>query len=449
MSLMIYNSLTNKLEEFKTVRPGVVNMYVCGPTVYNYIHIGNARPVIFYDMLKNYLTYIGYKVNYASNITDVDDKIIKKALAEGVSEKEIATRYENYYHDNCQSLNAKRPDFVPHATEYITDMITFIDGLIKKDYAYNIEGDVYFRVKKLKRYGILSNQVTEDLQEGARIDVSSKKESPLDFSLWKKTEDGIKWASPFGEGRPGWHTECVCMIDRIFNGEQIDIHGGGMDLKFPHHENEIAQSEALRHNNIANFWMHVGRLDVQKNNKSGFEKMSKSSGNMILVNDFKTKRELMALRFLIVTQPYRNNIHYSEELFNQYLSEYDKYERAYKQASLALDYNRINEDDILVEDKEEFISYMNQDLNCQNVMTLLSRLLKEVNVCLRSKDFKRLSQKLNMMKQIFDVFGVMFEYTPLTDENRKLYESWEKAKSVKDFEEADKLRTILNMKGII
>lgn len=449
MGLMIYNSLTNKIEEFKTVEPGIVNMYVCGPTVYNYIHIGNARPVIFYDMLKNYLTYIGYKVNYASNITDVDDKIIKKALQEGLSEKEIASRYENYYFTNCKMLNSKRPDFVPHATEYIGDMVTFINDLIKKDYAYNIDGDVYFRVGKIKNYGILSNQVKESLQEGARIDVSDKKESPLDFSLWKKTNEGIKWSSPFGEGRPGWHTECVCMIDKIFNGKQIDIHGGGMDLKFPHHENEIAQSEALRHNTIANYWMHVGRLGVQSKEQDGYEKMSKSLGNVILVNDFKTKRELMALRFLIVTQPYRNNINYSEELFNQYLAEYDKYERAFKQAFLELDFNNITSDLVLDADKEEFISYMNQDLNCQNVMTLLNRLLKEVNTSLRSKDYDKLVCKVNMLKQIFDIFGVSLTYEKLSDDNRALYQAWLDAKKAKDFLEADKLRATLTEKGII
>lgn len=443
MSLMIYNSLTNKIEEFKTQQPGVVNMYVCGPTVYNYIHIGNARPVIFYDMLKNYLTYIGYKVNYASNITDVDDKIIKKALEENVSEKDIAARYEMAYFKNCRELGSKRPNIVPHATEYITDMVTFIDELIKKDYAYNIDGDVYFRVNKLKNYGILSNQVTDDLEAGARIDVSSKKENSGDFSLWKKTEKGIKWNSPFGEGRPGWHTECVCMIDKIFNHKMIDIHGGGMDLKFPHHENEIAQSEASRGNHLASYWMHVGRLDLKN------EKMSKSLGNSIYVENFKTKRELMALRFLIVTQPYRNTINYSQELFEQYLGEYDKYDRAYKQASLALDYNNILVEGVDEADKESFITYMNQDLNCQNVMTLLSKLLKEMNSSLRSKDYHKLGLKSNMMKEIMDILGVELNYTPLSAENREIYSEWENAKINKKFDKADELRQILMNKGII
>ena len=444
MSLMIYNSLTNKLEEFKTHTKGVVNMYVCGPTVYNYPHIGNARPVVFYDMLKNYLTYIGYKVNYASNVTDVDDKIINKALAEGLTEKEIATRYENAYFNNCESLGASKPDFIPHATDYIDDMVSAIDTLVKSGYAYNIDGDVFFRINKLSNYGILSNQVKEDLQEGVRIDVSSKKESPLDFALWKNTDKGIKWDSPYGAGRPGWHTECVCMIDKLFNHQMIDIHGGGMDLKFPHHENEIAQAQALNGNTLASFWMHVGRLNLGDG-----EKMSKSLGNVILVNDFKSEQDLMTLRFLMVTQPYRNAINYTQTLFDQYKKEYEKYQRAYKQACLALDYEEIYNDDVLESDKELFISHMNNDLNCQNVMSQLASLLKEINTSLRSKNYETLNYKTNMMKQIMDVLGVKLNYTKLTDETRSLYTKWNEAKAIKDFEKADNYRNQLIEAGVI
>lgn len=445
MSLMLYNSLTNKIEEFKPLNDGVVNMYVCGPTVYNYIHIGNARPVIFYDMLKKYLEYKGYRVNYASNITDVDDKIINKAIQEGVSEKEIAQRYEDAYFRDCEKLGSSRPDFVPHATDYIDDMISMIDELIKKGLAYDIDGDVYFRVGKLSNYGVLSNQIMDDLQQGVRIDVSSKKENPLDFSLWKKTNTGIVWNSPFGKGRPGWHTECVCMINKIFNQQMIDIHGGGMDLKFPHHENEIAQSQASRGNSLAKYWMHVGRLNF---GASG-EKMSKSLGNVILVNDFQKEEELIALRFLIVTQPYRNSINYTPELFEQYKKEYDKYQRAYKQASLTLDYNNISDCGVDENDKNAFIEYMDQDLNCQNVMTLLSQLLKDLNNALRNKDYSLLSKKRNMIKQIMDILGVKLTYNPLSSCDREIYSKWNEAKSNKNFEEADKYRNVLIEKGII
>lgn len=443
MGLMIYNSLTNKIEEFKTHEPGIVNMYVCGPTVYDYIHIGNARPVIFYDMLKNYLEYIGYKVNYASNITDVDDKIINKALEQGVSEEEIAKKYEDAYFKNCKDLGSKRPTFVPHATAYIKEMLDFIDQLVKKGYAYEVNGDVYFRVNHLDSYGILSNQVQEELQNGVRKDVDTKKENPLDFVLWKNTNVGIKWPSAYGPGRPGWHTECVCMIDKIFNHKMIDIHGGGMDLKFPHHENEIAQARAMYGNTLASYWMHVGRLNLKG------QKMSKSLGNVILVNDFKTKEDLMSLRLLIVTQPYRNSISYDDELFNQYKKEYDKFTRAYKNAMLALDYNNYKSNEVIESDKEAFINYMNQDLNCQNVMSLASSLLKELNSATRAGNLEIIAKKANMIKQIMDVFGVDMPYTPLNDETRRVYNEWLQAKSVKNFEEADKLRAVLTEAGVI
>ena len=443
MGLMIYNSLTNKIEEFKTHESGIVNMYVCGPTVYDYIHIGNARPVIFYDMLKNYLEYIGYKVNYASNITDVDDKIINKALEQGVSEEEIAKKYEDAYFKNCNDLGSKRPTFVPHATAYIKEMLDFIGQLVNKGYAYEVNGDVYFRVNHLDSYGVLSNQVQEELQNGVRKDVDTKKENPLDFVLWKKTNVGIKWPSIYGPGRPGWHTECVCMIDKIFNHKMIDIHGGGMDLKFPHHENEIAQAKAMYGNTLASYWMHVGRLNLKG------QKMSKSLGNVILVNDFKTQEDLMSLRLLIVTQPYRNSISYDEELFNQYKKEYDKFTRAYKNAMLALDYNNYKSNEVIKEDKEAFINYMNQDLNCQNVMSLASSLLKELNSAIRAGNLDVIAKKANMIKQIMDVFGVMMPYTPLNDETRKIYNEWVQAKSVKNFEKADKLRAVLTEAGVI
>lgn len=443
MGLRIYNSLTNKIEDFKTQEPGVVNMYVCGPTVYGYIHIGNARPVIFYDMLRNYLEYIGYKVNYASNITDIDDKIINKAIEQNVTEEEIAKKYEEAYFKNCESLGSKRPNYVPHATEYISDMLSFIGELVKKGYAYNNDGDVYFKINKLSNYGMLSNQVQEELQKGVRKDVDTKKDNPLDFALWKKTNVGIKWKSSFGEGRPGWHTECVCMIDKIFNHKMIDIHGGGMDLKFPHHENEMAQAKAMYDNSLSSFWMHVGRLNLKG------EKMSKSLGNVIYVNDFKTQDELMALRLLIVSQPYRNSINYTNELLEQYKKEYDKFKRTYKNSMLQLDYNNIISKEVLESDKKQFIEFMNQDLNCQNVMSFANSLLKEANMALRANDLNLLSLKVNMIKQIMDVLGVKLPYNYLDDNSRKIYSQWLEAKKNKDFDNADKLRISLVELGVL
>ncbi|MBR6071434.1 MAG: cysteine--tRNA ligase [Acholeplasmatales bacterium] len=436
MGLVIYNSLSNKLEEFKPINGNKVNMYVCGPTVYNYIHIGNARPVIFYDMMKRYLEFLGYDVTYASNITDVDDKIINKAIETGKTEKEIATFYENAYFDAVKKVGSNKPDLIPHATDYINEMTSFIDELVKNGNAYNVDGDVFFRVNSVKDYGVLSNQVSEDLESGARISVNDKKENPLDFSLWKKTDVGIKWNSPFGEGRPGWHTECVVMNHRLF-GNEIDIHGGGMDLKFPHHENEIAQSEALYHNHLAKYWIHVGRLDLQG------EKMSKSLGNVIYVKDLASKVEGMILRSLILFSPYRSIISYSDDLFNQYKKEYEKWQRTYKQVLYDLQYKGIKSDALSDKDIEAFKEYMNQDFNVQNVLTLISGLIKEINTLLRSKDYDNLVSKFNTFKKIMDVLGIDLFVNPMSDEELEIYTNWNKARENKDFENADKYRNML------
>lgn len=442
MALRIYNSLTNKIEEFKPVHEGLVNMYVCGPTVYNYIHIGNARPVIFFDTLKRYLEFKGYKVCYASNITDVDDKIINKAIEDNVSEAEVAKKYADAYFLNCKSLGSKLPDVIPYATAYIPQMIDFIKELIDKGYAYEADGDVYFRVKKISDYGILSNQVSEDLNAGARIDVSSKKEDAQDFNLWKKTDKGIKWDSPFGSGRPGWHTECVVMNQDIFHGE-IDIHGGGMDLKFPHHENEIAQANALYHNHLSKYWIHVGRLDMNG------EKMSKSLGNVIRVNDIKNHDDLMTLRLLIVTSPYRSNINYSDDLFNQYKSIYEKITRAFKMASTTLDLKDFKSDLTEKSDLDQFESEMDNDINTQNALMIVERLVKEINQLQRSGDLENLAKKLNTLKLITSILGLELTYTPLDKESKDLYNKWNELKKAKNFEEADKIREILQSRNVI
>ena len=436
MGLMIYNSLTNKIEEFKPINGNKVNMYVCGPTVYNYIHIGNARPVIFYDMLKRYLKFLGYEVNYASNITDVDDKIINKAIQEGKTEKEVAKFFEDAYFDAVEKVGSKKPDLIPHATDYINEMIDFISKLVEAGYAYNVDGDVFFRVGKVADYGILSNQVQEDLESGARINVNDKKENPLDFALWKKTDEGIKWPSPFGEGRPGWHTECVVMNHKLFD-DVLDIHGGGMDLKFPHHENEIAQSNALYHNHLAKYWIHVGRLDLAG------AKMSKSLGNVIYVKDLDNKVDGMILRSLIVFSPYRSIIQYSEELLNQYKKEYEKWQRTYKMCLYELQYRGLLSDKIDEDDISKFKEYMNQDFNVQNVLTLITTIVKEMNTLLRSKDFDKLAVKLNTFITILDVLGINLFIDKLDDEKCNVYKLWNEARNNKDFEAADKYRNQL------
>ncbi len=442
MGLKIYNSLSNKLEDFIPINGNKVNMYVCGPTVYNYIHIGNARPVIFFDMLKRYLVFLGYDVTYASNITDVDDKIIKFAIKNNITEKEVTEKYTEAFIKNVKDLGSQIPDIMPKATEYIPQMIDFIKQLNDKGYAYEVDGDVYFRVKKVADYGILSNQVSEDLNSGVRIDVSSKKEDPQDFNLWKKTEEGIKWESPFGAGRPGWHTECVVMNNDIFKGE-IDIHGGGMDLKFPHHENEIAQANALYNHHLSKYWMHVGRLDMNG------EKMSKSLGNLILVNDIEDEDKLMAFRLLIISCPYRSNFNFTDELFSQFEKEYLKIKRTYKQAMLLLDINGLKNELADKSDIEMFKEYMNQDFNTQNVMSLVNKIIKEMNVAMRNTDLNLVAMKNNTLKIIMDVFGIPLKYTSLSIEDKVQYLDWETAKKEKNFEKADSLRNILVEKGIL
>lgn len=430
MGLMLYNSLSNKIEEFKPINGNKVNMYVCGPTVYNYIHIGNARPVIFYDMLKRYLEFLGYDVTYASNITDVDDKIINKAIEENKTEHEIASFYENAFFDAVKMVGSKKPDLVPHATDYIEQMIKFIQNLIDAGYAYESNGDVYFRVTKVEDYGCLSNQVSEDLNQGARITVNEQKESPLDFALWKKTNEGIKWDSPFGAGRPGWHTECVVMNHNLFDGE-IDIHGGGMDLKFPHHENEIAQCEALYHHHLAKYWLHVGRLDLAG------AKMSKSLGNCLYVKDLNSTKEGMILRSLILFAPYRSIISYSEELKVQYEKEYDKWQRSYKQSLYELQYRGIINEKVSEETMNSFKEYMNQDFNVQNVLTLINTLVKDMNTSLRAKDYDKLSLAMNSFKTILDVLGIELFINPMSDSELDVYKKWNEARINKDFDSAD------------
>ncbi len=436
MALVIYNSLTNKVEEFKPINGNKVNMYVCGPTVYGYIHIGNARPVIFYDMLRRYLAFSGYDVTYASNITDVDDKIINKAISENTTEKVVAKMFEDAYWDSVERVGSSKPDLIPHATDYINEMIELIEDLIQKGYAYVSSGDVFFRVSKIKDYGCLSNQQIEELNSGARISVDDKKENPLDFALWKKTEVGIKWDSPFGSGRPGWHTECVVMNHKLF-GDVIDIHGGGMDLKFPHHENEIAQAEAAYGSHLAKYWIHVGRLDLNG------VKMSKSLGNVIYVKDIDNTHDGMVLRCLILFSPYRQMIPYSMDLFNQYAKEYDKWVRAYKQCLFELQYKGLLKDEVDPSLIDEFKKYMDDDFNVQNVLTLINNIVKAMNTSLRAKDYDTLALKLHTLEVILDVLHINLFVDKMTEEQLAVYKEWQEARLNKDFEKADIARAKL------
>ena len=434
--LKIFNTLSNQIETFIPHHDKKVNMYVCGPTVYGDIHLGNARPVIFFDVVKRYLTHLGYNVNFVSNITDVDDKIIEKAKQLKVSEQEITDTYTKKFLDMTLLLGSVIPDELPKATDFVPSMIEYIDDLVKMGVAYQTPSGVYFRVNKINDYGILSKQNIEALDEGVRVDLDQEKEDPRDFSIWKNTTDGLNYESPWGHGRPGWHTECAVMNHEIF-GTEIDIHGGGTDLKFPHHENEIAQTVAHDHHHLAKYWMHVGRLDVNQ------EKMSKSLGNITLVKDLLDVYEPYAFRLLMVNHHYRQPINYSEDLMIQFSKEYDKIKRTLKKAFLMLNLEHVKTSEIDQEIISTFENIMNDDLNIPNVMTLIYDVLKQMN---KEKNNKRLGILYKSVEKILNILGIMPLFT-IEDEVLVMYRDWEQARSQRDFQLADQLRDELSKRG--
>ena len=445
MKITFYNSLTNKLEEFKTIHPGEVSMYVCGPTVYNYPHIGNMRPVVVFDTLRRFLSYVGYKVTYVSNFTDVDDKIIKEALKEGKSEKELTEFYIQEFLKVTKLIGSEKPTITPKVTEYINKIIDYVNRLVELDAAYVVDGDVYFRVSKIKDYGALSGINVEDLVVGARIEENSKKESPLDFALWKTTSEGIKWNSPWGEGRPGWHTECCVMIDSIFPDHLIDIHGGGYDLKFPHHENEIAQAEAMHHNKIAHYWMHNAFINF------GNEKMSKSLGNVIYAKDMLEQYGGPVTRLVILNAHYRQPVNFTEETVNAAKQEVSKMKMAYKQMALQLQMNNINIEEGKPEYINGFVESLADDLNTANALAELYNLIKESNQTIRSReiDFAKLNNQFKTLTDMFYVLGLNIVYVKLTPEDRDLYNQYLAAKQEKNFAKSDEIRQILIERDIM
>lgn len=448
--IKIYNSLTNKIEEFKPIKENEVSMYVCGSTVYNYIHIGNARPVVFFDTVARFFKYMGYKVKFVSNFTDIDDKIIKKAKEENVSETDISERYIKAILNTYRKLNCLPHDANPKVTENMGEIINFIQLLVEKGGAYVVDGDVYFDVSKINEYGQLSGQTIENLMSGARIDPNDKKHNPIDFTLWKKTEEGLKWDSPWSEGRPGWHTECVVMIRNIFKGK-IDIHGGGLELKFPHHDNEIAQSRCSDNHNIANYWMHNGRIDM------GGEKMSKSLGNVIWADDLLDKTPYQVFRLLILNVPYRQPLNYKEELLSQVANDYEKIKKTYISLFRKLDLccNEIETSEIkdneLAAIKSEFIDSMSDDFNTANAISSIFKATKLINNLLRNKDtdIEILKEALKLLKEMLWVFGIDVEVDRLSNEDKELVNKWQEARNNKDFTLADTLREEINKKAIV
>lgn len=438
--MKLYNSLTNKLEEFKSIEEGKVTMYVCGPTVYNYVHIGNMRPVITFDMLHNYLKYLGYDVKYASNYTDINPKIIKAAKELAITEREVADRFIKAYEEDLTNYNCLVDiDYRPRVINYLPDIFNFITKLIEKDYAYEVDGDVYFRVSKIKDYGILSNQSIEELVSGSRVDIDEKKENPLDFALWRKTTEGESFTSPWGEGIPGWHTECVVMINKIF-GPKIDIHSGGVDLKFPHHENEIAQSIALNSNYIASYWLHNGHINIDN------VKMSKSLNNFILAKDFIKEHSANVIKIAFLSTHYRQPLNLTDKVFEEASSIDTKIKTVLKSANNELN---INNTHILTKEKDTtFEEYMNDDLNTPNVITLLLTLVKELNSEIRSKGNNVLTLT-NKIITITNVLGLNYPMPEFTNKQKETYQNWLKAREGKDFSLADTLREELIKQNIL
>lgn len=436
--MRIYNSLTDKLEEFKPIREGKVSMYVCGPTVYNYVHIGNMRPAITFDMVRNYLEYLGYEVTYASNFTDINPKIIKAAEELGITEREVANKFIAAYLKDLEDYQCGKIDIHPTVLENLDNIYTFIQKLIEKGYAYEVDGDVYFRVNKIKDYGCLSNNTLDELESGARLEIDEKKEDPLDFALWRKSIEGEHFTSPWGEGIPGWHTECVVMINSIF-GEKIDIHGGGVDLKFPHHENEIAQSMALNNNHLANYWMHNGHINVEG------VKMSKSLGNFILAKDFIKNSKANIVKLAMFKTHYRLPFNIKEELFKECGLLDDKIYNTLKQANLQIQVNNITINQ--VKQDENINKIMDEDFNTPNLITYLLELIKELNTAIRNKgEISLLYDKINL---IINILGLHYDLKTLSEDDKKTYQEWLKAKENKDYTKADELRKTLVNNNIL
>ena len=451
--MKIYNSLTRKKEEFVPIVPGKISMYVCGPTVYNYFHIGNGRTFIVFDTIRRYMEYRGYEVNFVQNFTDIDDKMINKANEENTTVKEIGDKYICEYYKDADGLNIKRATTNPRATEYISEIIEFVSGLIEKGYAYEVNGDVYFRTKNFEGYGQLIGQNLDDLQAGARINVDERKEDPMDFAIWKAQKPGEPaWECPWGLGRPGWHIECSCMAKNLL-GDTIDIHAGGMDLSFPHHENEIAQSEALTGKKFANYWMHAAFLNVNN------QKMSKSLNNFLTARDALKQYDADVIRFLMLSGHYRIQLNFSSDLLES------------AKASVERLYNAIgNLENLISEVKNEkmtdeevkyleslgsyrqrYIEKMDDDFNTADAISVLFDLIRDINSNIGINSSKELCEKaLELIRELGLPLGILQKTTKgnLEAEIEALIAERQQARKDRNFALADKIRDELKARGI-
>lgn len=452
--MKLYNTLTRRKEEFKPIKNDEVTMYVCGPTVYNYIHVGNARPLVVFDTLRRYLTYKGYKVKYVVNFTDIDDKLINKANEENTTVKEIADKYIEEFIKDAEGLSLYEQEILhPRATEYINKIIEFVDSLIKKGAAYNVNGNVYFDITKAEDYGKLSKKNIDELKSGARIEVSDEKKNPMDFALWKKAKEGEPfWDSPWGKGRPGWHIECSAMAKELL-GESIDIHAGGEDLQFPHHENEIAQTETLTGKPFANYWLHNAMINVED------KKMSKSEQNFFTVREISQEFDLEVLRFFILSAHYRTPINFSKELMEQAKRALD---RLYN-GKFNLEYllSKAEDRDINEEEKEllkqvdiyykDFVNSMEDDINTADAIASLFELVKFTNSNFNEKTAKYVIQyTYDKLIELSKILGILYKENQVLDEEiMKLIQKRTQARKDKDYELADKIRDQLREMGIL
>lgn len=454
--MKIFNTLTRQKEEFKPIREGEARVYACGPTVYNLIHIGNARPLCVFDTLRRYLEYRGYKVLFAQNFTDVDDKIIRRANEEGISAEAVAKKYIEEYQKDAEGLNVREATFHPRATESIGAILDLVQTLVDKGFAYPVNGDVYFRSRKYAEYGKLSHMPLEDLEAGARIDVSEQKEDPMDFALWKAAKPGEpSWTSPWGEGRPGWHIECSAMVRSIL-GDTIDIHCGGQDLIFPHHENEIAQSECATGHPFAHYWMHNGYINVDN------RKMSKSLGNFFTTRDVAAQYGYEPIRFMMLQAQYRSPINYSAEILDQCKAALDRLYNCRDNMAFALKSaeggEKPGEDRLrqeLAKRRDQFIQAMDDDLNTADGIAALFDLAKDINLLvmggeLPSRELIAFAQSL--FEELAGVLGLLYAREAEQDldaEIEALIEKRQQARKDRDFKTADEIRDNLKARGIV
>ncbi|MEG0074941.1 MAG: cysteine--tRNA ligase [Eubacterium sp.] len=452
--MKLYNTLTHSKEEFIPIEQGKVRMYSCGPTVYNYFHIGNARPFIVFDVLRRYLEYIGYDVKFVQNFTDVDDKIINRSIEEGITAAEVADKYIKEYFIDADALGIHRADVHPRVSDHMREIIEMIKTLEEKGLAYNVNGNVYYQVEHFHDYGKLSKQSIEDLKSGARIDINDEKHSPLDFALWKKKKDGEPyWESPWGQGRPGWHIECSAM-SRKHLGDSIDIHGGGQDLIFPHHENEIAQSEGSCGCNFANYWVHNGYININN------EKMSKSKGNFFTVRDIAKHYDLEVVRMFMLMAHYRSPVNFSDELLGQAQNALERLYNAKFQMEFLLENTKTetatNEEKIWINHlkhyKNSFIAAMDDDLNTADAISSIFELVRDANSTLKDTSSKEcVNAALSLFKELTDVIGLVVKNkeNDLESEVEDLIAKRQEARKNKNFALSDQIRDDLLARGII